>query len=228
MEIHNLMEDLVLKTVEEICNEESKTTEYEHPGSANRRMDIACFVLNRIPQYYVTSGRGMAHTERSINDNPQLRVDIVTLIHEGIKRVSSIERPYYAEDTTRDAPKGPAFPFPAFKGRFLNCMSFEPIIGVSVKLLHEGKLVPMLDGRWQNPFILDSKLEGTFLFLPRPVKAKTGGEKKIFEFEIEAEDDRYEPFHHFFKFQNVAENEPDSGSRKFLDFRLPDLFLIPK
>ena len=228
MEIHNLMEDIVLRMVDNVLKEEATQRGKEYLLSPQCRMDLSCFVLNRIPQFYVTSGRGMAHTERALKENPQLRVDILTLIHEGLKRIETVKRPYY--DTPLEAKflQGPAFYIPTIKGKMLNCTNFEPVQGVAIELRWEEELLPMIDKRWQNPFFLDEKLEGTFLFLPSPIPARKGGEQKTFELEIRVQDDLFEPFHHYFKLEMVAEEEGDANPWKNPDYKLPELFLIPK
>lgn len=227
MEIHNIMEDIVLRMVDEVLQEESKNGK-EYLLIPQCRMDLACFVLNRIPQYYVTSGRGMAHTERALKENPQLHVDIVTLIHEGLKRIETVRRPYYDTPLKAKSFEGPVFSLPTIKGKLLNCTNFEPIQGVSIELRWEDKLMPMIDNRWQNPFFLDEKLEGTFIFLPSPIPARKPGEQKTFELELRVQNDLFEPFHHYFKLERVAEEEIETNPWKNPDFKLPELFLIPK
>jgi competence protein ComFB len=228
MEIHNLVEDVVLRMVDEISQEEANQTGKEYLLSPQCKTDLACFVLNRIPQYYVTSGRGMVHTEKAFKENPQLRVDIVTLIHEGVQRIDVVRRPYYDAPLEEKAHAGPAYYIPTIKGKLLKCTTFEPIQGVSVEFCLEDQLVPMIDKRWQNPFFLDEKLEGSFLFLPRPIPAETLGSRKVFEFEIQVEDEKFEPFHHYFKIELVAEEEAEPSPWKNPDYKLPELFLIPK
>ncbi len=228
MEIHNLMEDLVVGIVEETCNEEERKSGAAGCMSPESRFDIACYVLNRIPQQYVSSGRGAAHAEKALNDNPQLLVDILTLVHDGLRRVSSVQRPYYGLGSGESAPpQGPVFVFPTIKGRVLDCTTFAPLANSAVHLLCGGEPAAMVDGRWQNPFILDPKIEGTFLFLPRPVEAARPGEQRLFEFEISVRDPLYEPLQHFFKIALTAEAGHDSG-RKNPDFRLTDMYAAPK
>jgi len=228
MEIHNLMEELVLKMVEEICNEEAKNPASAYCTSEECRVDVACFVLNRIPQYYVSSARGIAHSERAFKDNPQLMVDLVTLVHEGMKRVSHVQRPFYGAHEGGDVPAGPAFIFPTIKGRLLSCTTFEPAKEGMVSLLIAGEPAAMIDQRWQNPFPLDPKIEGSFLFLPRPLATARAGETRIFEFEIAVAEGLYEAFHHFSKIELVSEAEVDLVNRKGSDFKIADLYLVPK
>ena len=259
MEIRNLMEDLVIRIVQETCDdEETRRGTGGCPDPASRP-DIACYVLNRIPQRYVSSGRGAAHAERSWNENPQLLVDITTLVNEGIHRVSRVRRPYYGQTPQADSPgsprpdaPGPVFVFPVIKGRVLDCRTFAPLARGAVHLLAGGERVAMIDRRWQNPFALDPKIEGTFLFLPRPQEAEGPGERRLFDFEILVEDPDYEPLRHFFTIALSAGSpwpgpepvEPPAAARAMPDadpavrgtvrtrtgpdFKLADIFAAPK
>lgn len=231
MEIHNLMEDKVLEMIAEICDSEEKTRANGYCTSEQCRLDAACFVLNRIPQRYVTSGRGFAYLESDFNDNQQLQVDIMTLCHEGLRRVSTIQRSFYGNDT-RSHPnsfKGPCFTFPLIKGRLFNGITFEPIVGLDIKIRFNKELVPMIDSRWPNPYSVVGNTPGTYLFWPRPVEAEYEGQEQDFDFELVIESPEYEPFFHYFTLHLRAE---DISSRSALkpnrDFNLTDLFLIPR
>ena len=228
MEIHNLMEELVLKTVQDLCDEEEKKSGSVYCTSEQCRVDVACFVLNRIPQCYVSSARGIAHSERAFKDNPQIMVDLVTLVHEGMKRVSHIQRPFYSTPEGGRMPQGPAFVFPTIKGRFLSCTTFEPVTEGAVSLIYGGELAAMIDHRWQNPYSLDPKIEGSFLFLPLPLAAGKAGLSKSFEFEISVAEGKYEAFHHFIKMDLVSEPEVDFVNRKGTDYKIADLYLVPR
>ncbi|MDR3201120.1 MAG: late competence development ComFB family protein, partial [Spirochaetales bacterium] len=143
MEIRNLMEEIVEQAVLEINEEEKKKGDPPNPESLT---DVACFVLNRIPQQYISSGRGVAHAEKALNENPQLRVDIMALIHEGFRRVATIRRSYYSkgEETTRLS--GPVFVFPVIKGRLIDCGDFSAAKNLEVILrTAEGDIVKMTD-----------------------------------------------------------------------------------
>jgi competence protein ComFB len=228
MEIHNLMEDLVLKTVDEIFSEEGKKSGESNRMSPQCRLDVACFVLNRVPPHYVSSGRGAAHAEKMFQENSQLTVDVVTLVHEGLKRITHVQRPHYSAGETARPPSGPVFGFPIIKGRLLSCTTFEPVRTASVELLIEGERAAMIDSCWQNPVALDPKIEGTILFLPRPWRAEKTGEERTFECEIFVDDPAYEVFHHFFKMHLASDIESEVLPRKSPDFKLPDLYLVPK
>ena len=229
MDIRNLMEDKVIQIVNEICDEEErKGTAY--CTSHQCRLDVACFVLNRIPQRYVTSGRGFAYLESDFNDNPQIQVDIVTLVHEGLQRVSEVQRNFYAqpEDGVVSFPVGTEaiFYFPTIKGRIFNGMNFAPITDVEILIKLDDIVVRMVDGRWPNPYSIVGNTPGTYLFWPVSLPANYEGEEREFNFSLEINDSRYEPFQHFFTIPVVAE-APHLQKTLIRDFSVSDLFLIP-
>ncbi|WP_455382946.1 late competence development ComFB family protein [Salinispira pacifica] len=233
MEIHNLMEDEVIRIIGEIAEEDSRTKAYGYCTSPECRMDAACFVLNRVPQQYVTSGRGLAHVQSQFRDNPQLAVDLVTLAHEGLRRVSTVQRSYYGSDEGADRQpsdsSAPAFHFPAIRGRLLDCLTFAPVSGVDVWLKLEGGAASMVNGRWQNPYNIVENTAGSYLFWPAPRTAEKEGERKTFDFEVNVpETGDYEELHHFFKLEIVASDLDDRTLRLTRDFVMQDLFLVRK
>jgi competence protein ComFB len=230
MEIHNLMEDKVLNILNEICDEEERKAESGYCTSPQCRMDAACFVLNRIPQRYVTSGRGFAHLETDLSIDAQIHIDIVTLAHEGLRRVTTIQRSFYEkgdpEGETID--EGIYFQFPMIKGRIFNGLNFEPVIDVEVEFRCDGDIVPMVDTRWQNPYPIVNNTPGTYLFWPKPIKANTIGEEREFVFELVVHDDEFEPFLHSFTLKlNAEQIKPIKGMKSLRDYNLQDLFLLP-
>jgi competence protein ComFB len=225
MEIRNLMEEIVEKTVLEIYEEEKKTGWSVSPECC---ADVACFVLNRISQHYVSSSRGAAYGEKTLNTNPQLLVDVVALVHEGFKRVSNTQRFYYSKEETSHSYKGPLFCFPVIKGRLIDCGDFSPAKNVEIQLLTAEEQVKMLDIRWQNPFFLAPTIEGNYLFLPQPPPATQPGEERLFEFELRVEAPGFEPFRHFFKIGLAAAANYNIMSGNQSDYRLEDLYLLRK
>ena len=231
MEIHNLMEDKVLQTLHEICDEEEKKGSKNYCTSEQCRLDAACFVLNRIPQRYVTSGRGFAYLESDFSDNPQMQIDVVTLCHEGLRRVTGIRRSFYSDaDLTEEvlvSESGYYFNFPVIKGRVLNGISFETVSNVDITFMLDGTLVPMLDSRWPNPYSIVGNTPGTYLFWPKPVAAKENEEKE-FELELIVNSEDYEPFRHYLTVKLKAESiTTPTALRPKRDLHLQDLFLIP-
>ena len=233
MEIRNLMEELVKQAVVQISKEEKfKGGAYATPECLP---DVACFVLNRIPQQYVSSSRGVAHGEKTFKNNHQLMIDIMALAHEGFKRINNVQRSYYSSKdgehgSAQDpAPRlqGPVFVFPVIKGRFIDCGDFSAAKDVEVVLKTlDDEPVRMLDIRWQNPFYLDSKISGHYLFLPQPQSASQPGEEKLFELKLTVNAKGFDPFEHFFKLGLTAKASPDNLLSGIPDYRIEDLYLL--
>ena len=224
MEIHNLMEDLVKRVVDSIQKDEQDGGAFGYCISDDCCRDVTCYVLNRIPPRYVSSGRGLAHANVDLSDDRQLEVDIVALANEGFKRVSSTRRAYYDNDNTpgpADDTSAGGLSFPAVRGRLLHGMTFEPMTFGEVALYRSGELVPMIDARWQNPVALNSAAPGTYIFLPAPVYEGAAENSAEFEFEVVAEALGFEPLHHFFSIYAREQHGDAKDYRSTLHFGPP-------
>ncbi|MFW5684805.1 MAG: late competence development ComFB family protein [Spirochaetota bacterium] len=226
--IHNIMEEAVLRVVDEICDEDQARPDSRYCTTSECRMDVACFVLNRVPQRYVSSARGQAHTELELANDQQLFVDLVTLTHEGLKRVSSVRRAFYGDANTYvESVRGPHCYLPTIKGRLFDGTTFELMSEVTVSLLRDDDPVRMIDSRWQNPYEIVSNTAGTYLFWPAPVETDADGERHTFEFEIRVEAPGYDPFHHFFTVERTSIAQIPDAMETSGEHRLPDLYLLP-
>jgi len=230
MDIRNLMEDRVIRLVNEICDEEEKKTSQRYCTSSQCRLDAACFALNRIPQRYVTSGRGFAHLETDLQENQQLQVDMVTLVHEGLQRVTSFRRTFYGdEEGKKEQLKESQYYFfhPTIKGRIFNGLTFEPLVEVAVTLTIADQVVTMIDSRWPNPYTIVVNAPGTYLFWPRPTIAEKANIEQCFEMCISVNNEFFEPLKHYINIPVHSEpyREPKSIIR---DFTVSDLFLLPR
>ena len=224
MEIRNLMEEIVEKEVLAICEEEMlKDSEFTTPECLR---DVACFVLNRIPQQYVSSSRGVAHMEKTLTENPQLLIDITALVHDGFKRVSSVRRSYYSQGEASAQFIGPVFVFPVIKGRLFDSVDFSAAKEVEIALKTvDDDTVAMLDARWQNPFFLAPKIEGNYLFFPQPLPAEKEGDEKLFEFKLTVDAKGFDPFVHFFKVGLVAKSSFAPSEVGIPNHKIEDLYL---
>lgn len=220
------MEGNVVKVVNQVADDDASSADPKYLTTEESRVDVACFVLNRIPQRYVSSARGRAHIEQEEDHDQQLFVDMVTLAHEGFRRVTSVQRSFYDEESRWQPARGPHVLFPTIKGRFFDGVSFAPISGVEAQLLRDGKLVPMIDTRWENPYLIDAQTAGTYIFWPAPVAAKNEQETLSFEFEIRVEAPGYEPFHHFFTVERASTSDVTLGLTASGEYGLPDLYLV--
>ncbi len=225
MAIHNVLEDLVVSVVDELCDEREAAGSQDDCLATECREDVICYVLNRVQQRYVSSSRGLARARDEIRADPQLAIDVLSLAHEGLSRVTTVRRSYYNAEGMNVQREGAFFTFPVIEGRVLNGVSFEPLTDLEVSLLRDGSLVEMMDARWSNPYSTVSAAPGGFLFWPLPIPASEAGEHAEFDFTIATDDRRFEPYRHVFTVTSrsalLHEVRMDS------DMQLPDLFLVP-
>ena len=230
MTIHNLMEDLVTKTVNEIFDEEEQQPRHGYCTCPQCRLDVVCYVLNRVPPQYAVSGRGLAHILSDYQDQLQTTADLVALINKGIQTVSATRRPQFAHDgaDAPHAPEGPVYNFPVVEGRLLSGVTFEPVSGVAVSLLSEGTKVEMIDGNWPNPYPVSDRAAGSFFFWPFPVAAEAAGLPRSFDFELAVAAPEYDEIHHFFKIELVADPSFAGQIHYQRAHKLTNLVLFPK
>ena len=226
MEIHNLMEELVRSTVEEICNEDEQG-ERSYCTTAQCRTDAVCYVLNRMPPRYVSSGRGMAHMTTEMQHDQQLLIDVVTLTHEALHRVTAVRRGYYGT-ASDERPEGACFNFPTIKGRILDGSGFMPVSELDVTLVRDGETVAMFDERWSNPYHVSDRTPGTYIFWPAPVDAAAAAEKKTFDFELRIHAAGFEPLTHYFALEVHSDDRTARSANLERDHHLPDLYLLPQ
>ena len=208
MEIHNVMEDLVMETVHEIFDETS-LEKFPLANCYQCRLDVACYVLNRIKPEYIISGRGLVHFENEYQNHLQKKADLVALVNEGIRKINENRRPYYEQpiESSDTLPDPPVFNFPAIVGRVLHGKTFEPMGNIHITLRENGNVVPMIDYTWQNPQLIVESIQGNFSFLPRPVKAEKAGDTRIFPFELSIEEEGFTPLQHYFEIEVESRNE---------------------
>jgi competence protein ComFB len=233
MEIHNISEDIVYNSVQNIFNAIKKEGNKGELCLCDQcRLDTICFTLNRIKPRYILSNRGIAHIEQDWNGKLQTEADIATLVYQGLRQVNHNQRPTssHTEDasSTAKVSNEPAYYIPTIIGRLFDGETFAPLAGVTVELRSGDKLVPMRNQNWQNPFTLIANTPGTFTFWPVPVPAEGLNIHRIFKYSLKVESSQYETLTHFFKVP-VVSALPVSYSSYSLDrtFKLPDLYLFP-
>jgi competence protein ComFB len=231
MELHNTVEDLVLAGIVEIFGNIDKSDGPDKLCTCDQcRMDTACYVLNRITPHYIASNRGAARVERETIEKQQLDADIVAMIYEGIRRVNHNLRPTAVHGLKAAEPRDqdtPVFNIPTIVGRVFKGADFAPAWGIKVELFHNGKLVPMKDSNWQNPYTLVVNTEGTFTFWPKAIPAAEGNLHKVFEFNVKIETAEFETLNHFFKIPVISDIHPVSSFSLSHTVKLPDLYLFP-
>jgi competence protein ComFB len=232
MDVHNIIEDVVFRVINEICDELDKGDNPHKICTCNQcRLDTACFVLNRISPYYIISNRGVARVEQEPIERQQLEADIASLIYEGLKRVNHNQRPYSshmeysgADDSGTDRL---VFNIPTIIGRLFNGINLEPLADIMVELYQDGKLVEMKDKNWQNPYTLVKNTKGTFTFWPEPVPASEAGIHRLFTYSIKTKAPELEPLHHFFQLPVTSELKPARSFSINRTFKIQDLYMFP-
>lgn len=225
MEIRNLMEELVRRTIEEIAREDGASSNPRYCISEDCLIDAVCYALNRVQPRYVSSARGIAHIVEDLESDQQIAIDVMRLAHEALTRVSSVRRGYY--DTTGDEDAwGPSFNFPTITGRVLDGTSFFPIGGVEVELCIDEKPARMFDQRWHNPYPLDDHAPGTFIFWPRPIASSIPEESREFSCELRVRGGGYDPLSHFFTLGLTSADAVEEHVSLNREHKLPDLYLF--
>ncbi|TFG84551.1 MAG: competence protein ComFB [Spirochaetales bacterium] len=231
MDIHNLMEELVKTTVNEMFDAETKESTGSWCTCWQCRVDVACYVLNKLKPEYVLSGRGVAYSEMDYTEKLQTTADVVSLAREGWTQINLAKRPNHSHDSKEQPtilPVGPVFNLPPIKGRLFNGNNFEPISSGSVSLIDDKGIVRMMDANWQNPFTIAANTAGTFIFWPYPIVAAKVGEARNFSLTISAELPGYEPLSHFLELEVRTEESANGNFSMQALHRLPDLYVFPK
>ena len=204
MNVHNLMEDIVTKAVNNLYDRvKADNIPWLTCDCENCRLDTVSYVLNRIPPKYVVSGRGVTHNAEFLTSS-QLVADVDSLALEGMRTVSTTKRPFHTENRQDCEIKGsigktkPAYNFFTFMGNVLDGDTFEPIQEAEITLRLDGKVAEMVDKTWSNPYHLVRSTNGVYSFWVKSVPAKKSGEREYFKFSIEIKAEGYsENIYHF-------------------------------
>ncbi|MCL2478757.1 MAG: late competence development ComFB family protein [Treponema sp.] len=232
MELHNIVEDIVLPKVDDIFDSINAAGNSEKLCTCSQcRTDTACYVLNRVTPFYMVSNRGADRVRQESIEHQQKDADIVALIHEGLKRVNHNQRPHFSHDSSL-ADQGtqlgqPVFNIPTITGRLFSGSNFAPVSDVDIKLYYNGALIEMKDGNWQNPLRLVSHTEGNFSCWAVSFPAKKTGQQENFQFTITVEAPEYETLNNVFKIPVTSEIQTIKSFSLGRVFKLSDLFLFP-
>jgi competence protein ComFB len=232
MNIHNTSEDIVFAALDQICVSIEKQGNPDQLCLCDRcRVDAACFVLNRIPPYYIVSNRGVARIEQEPIKCQQREADASSLLFEALKRVSHNQRPHSSHiksGTDEGESKNmPVFNIPTIVGRVFNGVNFSPMVDITVELWQDGKLVEMKNQNWQNPYNLEANTQGTFTFWPESIRVDSVNIRKSFKYFIKIDVEGHEPLNHFFEVPVISEQENSDAFSIGRTFKLPDLYIFP-
>ncbi|MDP3176639.1 MAG: late competence development ComFB family protein [Spirochaetaceae bacterium] len=231
MEIRNLMENSVRTLVDELFAIEEREKHIGFCTCDQCRLDVSCFVLNRVKPEYIVSSRGLAYSEKEGLDKVQRRADIITLIREGWGKVSHAPRltaDHLSGRALAPLPLGPVYNYPTIMGRVFDGRTFAPLGEGNVRLLADGEDVPMIDPNWSNPFILATGTAGTYIFWPRPETCSDMNKQKSVTFEILVDVPGLERLSHFIEQILIPDHEARADFSLQHVSKVPDLYLFPE
>ena len=231
MEIHNISEDIVLNSVQEIIE---SVKEKNNPDGLclcdQCRLDTVCYVLNRVEPRYIVSNRGITRIEQDWAGRQQNEADIAALLYKGLRLVNHNQRPTANHGSSESSDKTftyPAFYIPTIVGRLFDGETFAPISNVTVELRCGSEIVPMRNRNWQNPFTLVANTPGTYTFWPASVPAEAVDVQRTFEYSLKIESPQYETMTHFFKISITSNVQSPYSHVTDKTYKLPDLYLFP-
>jgi len=226
--VHNIMESIVIDTVNEIFEDKRKDG-FEMADCLQCRLDVACFVLNRIKPEYIISGRGLLHFEDNYHDLIQTKVDMVALINKGIEKIFQTKRSYYnTKKINRNVSTRYLYNFPSIIGTVLMGENFVPAENISVSLFFEDSPAKMIDNTWQNPFTVVKSTKGSYTFMPAPIPEDEVNEERTFHFELRIEDKNYDTINHFFELHLKSEKNMVNTFSMNRTHKIGGLYLFPK
>ena len=234
MNVHNLMEDIVIKAVDTLYEKvKSENVTWLTCDCENCRLDTVSYVLNRIPPKYVVSGRGVTHNVEYLASS-QLLADIDSLSLEGMRTVSTTKRPFHSENRKDCTIQGdnsktkPAYNFFTFMGIVLDGNTFEPVTNAKITLKLNGKPAEMVDKTWSNPFNLVPSTKGVYSFWVKSIPAKKSGEREFFNFSIEIEAEGYSESVYHFEVPIMSEDKVRDTLDSTYTLKMKDLVIFKK
>ncbi len=229
LKIHNMLEDVVIEQVNQLYDQvKQKESSWLTCDCENCRLDTICYVLNRLPNNYVVSGRGVTHS--FLNNNTQLSVDINKLCIEGMRLVSSAKRPYHTDlkNSIKEIPESEnaTYNFPTFFGNIFDGNTFEPLINARVLLRIDNEVAEMMDVTWPNPCVTYEATKGSYTFWIAPISAKEEKLKREFNFKIEVTAYGYEDTQYSFSIPLVSEKISRREVNSCYSYKIQDIFLF--
>jgi len=203
MRLKNYNEDLVLDTVKIVLKDRSDVR-HTRPFV----LDVAAYVLNRIPPKYITSERGFTRElvgEAGGNGNGKQRlvdiIELIALVNRGIEVVAKRRRE--AAPARRGTPVSRAvseeaqsrltyyYNMPHIFGRIVDARDGSPVIAAAATLWIDDKMAASAESGWRNPYRTNEQTKGYFSFWPM---VATGDSDSLrIQMKIGFEHEKYEP-----------------------------------
>lgn len=231
MNVHNLMEEIVTQTVNELYDHATtEKAKWLSCDCENCRLDTISYVLNRIPPKYVVSGRGATHATKELS-NGQIKADIEGLAIEGMRIVNTTKRPFHTnnrKDNEIQTSRSPAFNFSTFSGTILDGNTFEPVTGAHIVLRYNGKPAEMVDKTWANPFTTVKSTNGIYSFWVKSIPTPKAGVTKVFGFALEVSAPEYADQQFHFDIPVTSEEGIRDSLDQTYSVKLQDFLMFKK
>jgi competence protein ComFB len=199
-----------------------------------------CYVLNRVPPKYITSGRGILHLELESEVNTQRIVDIYAIIKEALQIISSRRREdddkklleddfFFSENIIQT--KDYYVNFPYFTGRVLkhdqSDLKEDVEVSLYIKTDKSFKLAEMISLNWKNPFITNKNTYGYYTFWVNPMvsREQEGPEEEIVTFKFVYETEKKEPIEKIVDIRVYTEKAKHFSIRTGFSIRIEDTLI---
>ncbi|OHD18630.1 MAG: hypothetical protein A2086_17000 [Spirochaetes bacterium GWD1_27_9] len=236
MDLHNIMEDVILDYLAEILEAKKNICKCEQC-----KLDMACYALNKVKPMYVVSSRGIIHRQNQKRLNYQEEIDTYSIITEAVDVVSKTRRHndiqydaknviYQTEEIEYHSGDACFYNFPQIVGRVLDCQTLLPISDVEVTLNYDtsDNAVKMFNGRWKNPLTIVSQMEGLFSFWSAPEFAEKEGIQKEFQLNLKIKKEGFEEIRRFFQIRLISTKELNRFIKSENIFQIEDIYLYPE
>jgi len=212
MRLKNTLEDLVYNLTDSIISSYKE----DIPKNPKFKLDVVCYVLNRILPEYIISYRGLIYEEMELKYDSQKFTDIISLIYDAIRTIKSRRKEDISDNISEEIEWGYTsiesedyiFNFPQIIGQVFNSTNFEPIDGAEVLLVDEyNNKINMASSLWKNPIQTFVKTNGIFTFWPKSIKAEnnSGPIEKVFRMKIIVSKEGFLKEEKFFSFNLKSE-----------------------
>ena len=178
MRLKNYNEDLVLDTARIVLKD-------RHDVRFNRifLLDVAAYVLNRIPPKYITSERGFTRNfvqEASASETDRERlvnaIELIALINRAIDVVAKRRQNGIAAPRRKGAARGQEeaqlrlgyfYNMPHIFGRIVDAGDGRPVISAQATLWINDQVAVPAENGWNNPYFTNEQTHGYFSFWPQ-------------------------------------------------------------
>jgi competence protein ComFB len=178
MRLKNYNEDLVLETVKIVLRDRPDVR-----ASRSFILDVAAYVLNRVPPKYITSERGFTREfvqggDGDGEDGEKLLsvIELITLVNRAVDVVakrrrggSTVHAQVKINESLEDAPLRLTYFYnmPHIFGRVIDAGDGLPIISAEATLWINGQVSVPAEAGWRNPYMTNEQTKGYFSFWPQ-------------------------------------------------------------